>query len=117
MYSIWWWNTAHWQLSFWVSLVVATFAHELGHIFFALVLGVRIRRIGIGWMGPYIKRADGTPTENIIIALGWTCSEPAACNCGGIWVADICCREPGPSLYQFVTECEIERRSQGCDQS
>jgi Zn-dependent protease len=56
-------------LEFWSAVVIGALAHELGHLFFALLLGVRVKHIGLSWMGPYIERADGTPHENIVIAL------------------------------------------------
>jgi hypothetical protein len=70
MHSVWWtFFHAGEYPSFWISVAVGAFAHELGHLFTALVLGVRVKQIGCCWLGPYIKREDAAPMQNIAIAL------------------------------------------------
>jgi Zn-dependent protease len=54
---------------FWAALVVGSMLHEMGHVFTALAMGIRVKRLGISPMGPYVVRAEGTPIENIWIAL------------------------------------------------
>ena len=34
-----------------------------------MALGVKVKRVGFNWSGPYILRAPGTPIENTIISL------------------------------------------------
>jgi Zn-dependent protease len=43
--------------------------HEMAHIAVALALGVRVKRIGISWRGPYILREQGPPLSSFFIAL------------------------------------------------
>lgn len=61
-----------------ISLAIATFLtasvialalHEAAHVIAAGALGVRVKRIGISWRGPYIVREPGVPRVNIWIAL------------------------------------------------
>jgi Zn-dependent protease len=43
--------------------------HEAGHCLAAVALGVRVKRIGFGWLGPYVVREAGTPRQNLAITL------------------------------------------------
>jgi len=65
-----------------LSVAVALVFHELGHVMAAVLLGVRVKRIGINWKGAYIVRDRGTdgqcfaialagPSMNIVLALLW----------------------------------------------
>jgi Zn-dependent protease len=43
--------------------------HELAHVLAAWLSGIRIKRIGISWKGPYIVRELGFPLANFCVAL------------------------------------------------
>jgi membrane-associated protease RseP (regulator of RpoE activity) len=51
------------------ACLVSVLLHELGHIVMAKALGVRVKRAGISWKGPYIVREMGTPAQNMCISL------------------------------------------------
>jgi Zn-dependent protease len=53
---------------YWAGCIVGLLAHEAGHICLALGLGLQIKRIGLGWCGPYIVRETGTPTADAIVS-------------------------------------------------
>jgi len=48
--------------------VISLFFHEAGHICAARALGIRVKRIGITWWGPYIVREAGAPMANAMIS-------------------------------------------------
>jgi Zn-dependent protease len=48
--------------------VVGLFLHEAGHFCMARHLGVRIKRFGMTWRGPYIVRESGPPNANILVS-------------------------------------------------
>jgi len=48
-------------------LVIAL--HEAAHLAAAWSLGIRIKRLGVSWKGPYIVRECGTPLGNMITTL------------------------------------------------
>ena len=50
------------------ACVVSVLLHELAHVATAKALGVRIKRAGINWKGPYIVRESGSPAQNICIS-------------------------------------------------
>ena len=52
-----------------VASAVALTLHEAAHVIAATALGVRVKRIGISWRGPFIVREAGAPKVNIWIAL------------------------------------------------
>lgn len=59
----------HWhQSEYWAGLLIGSLLHELGHVSAARVLGVKVKRFGISWKGPYIVRENGTPYQNVVIA-------------------------------------------------
>lgn len=49
--------------------VVAVVLHELAHAIVARALGIRIKRVGINWRGPYLIREQGPPLACFITAL------------------------------------------------
>jgi hypothetical protein len=51
------------------ACVVCIVLHEVAHIVTAMALGVRIKRVGLNWRGPYIVREPGTPLQNMCISL------------------------------------------------
>lgn len=54
---------------YWIAAVLAIVLHELAHVLLATVCGLRVKRVGIGWIGPYIVRERGTATVNACVAL------------------------------------------------
>ena len=51
------------------ACIAAVALHELAHVVAAIALGVRVKRVGISWRGPYIVREQGTPLASFVIAL------------------------------------------------
>jgi hypothetical protein len=43
--------------------------HEAAHIVVAIALGVRIKKIGLGWKGMYTVRDPGPPAKNMLVSL------------------------------------------------
>ena len=56
------------KAGFWVGFFISLLAHEAGHVCMALLLGVRIKRIGLTWRGPYLVREQGTPAANALVS-------------------------------------------------
>jgi len=56
-------------LSFLASALIAIVLHELSHVAMALALGVKVKRVGVSWRGPYVVRECGTQAENVAISL------------------------------------------------
>jgi Zn-dependent protease len=54
---------------YWTSVLVAAVLHEAAHLVTALVLKVKVKRIGLNWRGPYIVREPGTPVKNSFVSL------------------------------------------------
>lgn len=52
-----------------IDCLAAILLHETAHLLVAAPLGVRIKRVGISWKGPYIVREQGLPLANLLIAL------------------------------------------------
>src|SRR5438128_2562480 len=53
-------------------ILLAVFAlaiHEAGHILSAIALGIRVKRIGITWRGPFIVREQGFPAASAVVSL------------------------------------------------
>jgi Zn-dependent protease len=63
----------HWLFPFIHGLglgVVSMLLHECGHLVAAILLGVRVKKIGMKWnKGFYIVRQNGTDQQNLLIAL------------------------------------------------
>jgi Zn-dependent protease len=62
----------HWLYPFFNGLVLGILAmtlHELGHIVMALMLGVRVKHVGLRWKGLYTYREAGPPVKNIVVTL------------------------------------------------
>jgi Zn-dependent protease len=49
--------------------VSAAVLHELSHIAMARMQGLKVKRAGITWKGPYIVREAGTPEQNLRVCL------------------------------------------------
>ncbi len=54
--------------------VLAMVLHEAGHLAAALCVGLRIRRVGIGWKGMYLVREPGPLWKNILVSLAGPCT-------------------------------------------
>jgi len=49
--------------------IVAVTLHEVAHALVATAAGIRIKRIGISWRGPYLVREQGPPLAGLCTAL------------------------------------------------
>jgi Zn-dependent protease len=54
---------------FWIASVLAVIIHETAHVAVARTLGIKIKRVGISWRGPFIVREHGEPTADATIAI------------------------------------------------
>ena len=52
-----------------LPIVAAAVCHEAGHVICARSLGLKIRRLGLNWRGPYIIREQGNPLQNLAVSL------------------------------------------------
>ena len=52
-----------------LACIAALLLHEMGHVLAARASGIRVKRVGIAWKGPYIVREQGSPVANLCIAL------------------------------------------------
>ena len=52
-----------------LSGLAAVVLHESAHVICASLLGIKVKRIGINWHGPYIVRDPGMPLQNFAISL------------------------------------------------
>ena len=64
---------------YWASVLLAAVFHESAHLVAAYLGGVRVKRIGLAWRGPYIVREPGTPVQNIFISLSGPASNLLLC--------------------------------------
>ncbi len=49
--------------------IAAIVLHEASHILMARLQGLKVKRIGITWKGPYIVREAGTSEQNLRVCL------------------------------------------------
>jgi Zn-dependent protease len=49
--------------------LVAMLFHEAAHIVVALTLGIKVKKVGLGWKGIFTVREAGTARKNLIISL------------------------------------------------
>lgn len=75
--------------SYLLGCAAAIVLHELGHLLAAWVTGIRIKRVGISWKGPYIVRERGHDLVNACVAL----AGPAL-----NLVVAVCCWNSGPQF-------------------
>jgi len=47
----------------------AMILHECGHVSAALICGVKVKRVGISWVGFFVQRESGPPWANLLISL------------------------------------------------
>jgi Zn-dependent protease len=52
-----------------LTCVLAILLHELAHVALAYACGLRVKRMGISWIGPYLVREQGTAVINICVTL------------------------------------------------
>ena len=57
------------NLNFLLSAFAAVTLHEASHVLAAWALGVKVKRIGLSWRGPYVVREAGTPLACVVISL------------------------------------------------
>jgi Zn-dependent protease len=57
------------NLDFALAGIVAVALHELSHVLMASALGVRVKRVGLSFRGPYVVREPGTAAQNVAISL------------------------------------------------
>ena len=48
---------------------IALLAHEAMHAAIALALGVKVKKFGLSWQGPYLVREPGSPRKNLLITV------------------------------------------------
>jgi Zn-dependent protease len=62
----------HWIVSLAGTLflgISARVLHECGHVVTSLMMGIRVKSIGLCMKGMYIVREKGTPAKNLLISL------------------------------------------------
>ncbi len=52
-----------------LPLAGAAIFHEAGHVTCARLLGLKVRRLGLNWHGPYVVREQGDPLQNLAVSL------------------------------------------------
>ncbi len=52
-----------------LPILGAAFCHEVGHLACARSLGLKIRRVGVSWRGPYIVRQQGSAVQNLAVSM------------------------------------------------
>lgn len=52
-----------------LSAFAAIALHEVSHVLAAWALGVKVKRIGLSWRGPYVVREAGAPLACVVISL------------------------------------------------
>jgi Zn-dependent protease len=52
-----------------LACIAAVLLHEMAHVLAARASGIRVKRVGIAWKGPYIVREQGPAVANLCIAL------------------------------------------------
>jgi Zn-dependent protease len=53
---------------YWIGCVVSLVIHEAAHVCTGLLFGLRVKRVGISWRGPYIVRETGVAMANMIVS-------------------------------------------------
>ena len=64
--------TLRWYLPFLHGMalgLVAMAFHEAAHIVVAMALGIKVKKIGLGWKGIYTVRDPGPPNKNLLVSL------------------------------------------------
>lgn len=56
-------------MAYLTTCVFVVILHELAHAVVATVTGIRIKRVGISWRGPYLVREQGPPLACFATAL------------------------------------------------
>jgi len=61
-----------WFFPFFKGLLLGLLAavlHEVGHLFAARAVGVKVKMVGLRWKGLYMVREPGPPAKNLLISL------------------------------------------------
>jgi Zn-dependent protease len=64
---------SHWFLSLSGALFLGLLAmvlHEAGHLITSLMVGLKVKGIGLCMKGMYVIREPGSPAKNLIVSLG-----------------------------------------------
>jgi Zn-dependent protease len=64
------------------SCIISLVAHELGHIVAAAAAGLKVKKVGFSWKGPYIVREGGSPYQNFFIAIAGPIATIYMIGCG-----------------------------------
>ena len=123
------------NLNFVLSAIAAVTLHEASHVLAAWALGVKVKRIGLSWRGPYVVREAGTPLACVVISLAGPLANlltVVVCLLAGrganlcftsfVLVPLICCRFPEVMVFGRAGCCGVWRqrplswrRSGACD--
>lgn len=49
--------------------LLAMALHEIGHLYAAFAVGLKVKRVGLGWKGMYTVREVGSPAKNAAVSL------------------------------------------------
>lgn len=63
---------AHWLISIAGTLFLGLSAmvlHEFGHLATSLMIGIKVKSVGLCMKGMYIVREAGSPTKNLLVSL------------------------------------------------
>ena len=63
---------SHWILSLAGTLLLGVLAmvlHEAGHLVISLIVGVKVKSVGLCMKGMYIVREAGPPAKNLLVSL------------------------------------------------
>jgi len=53
---------------YWLGCFISLLVHEAAHVCTGAVFGLRVKRVGITWRGPYIVREQGDALANVIVS-------------------------------------------------
>jgi Zn-dependent protease len=67
----------HYLLTHWIVSLAGTLflglsamvLHEVGHVVTSLIVGIRVKSVGLCMKGMYVVREAGTPMKNLLISL------------------------------------------------
>lgn len=55
--------------AYWFGCLVGLLLHEAAHAATAVSLGLRVKRFGMNWRGPYTVRETGAPLTNALVII------------------------------------------------
>ena len=56
------------RIQCWIGGAVGLILHEAGHALVTILLGLKVRQVGICRRGLFVRRESGSPLENMLIA-------------------------------------------------